>query len=271
LRCLFCKADSTASRSVEHIIPESLGNTTQTLPPGVVCDACNNYFAREVEKPFMDSPSVVLLRFHQEVISKRGRVPPIAGVMSPGVPVTLRRHPKSEIGMSADVPTESFDLIARAGKGELILPMEAPPPEARVVSRFLAKVALEALAQRLVGKSGGLEFLVDDAQFDPIRHHARRGTTPMWATHSRRIYDAHARWAGEDGQSFQVVHECDFLVTDSSEWHFVLALFGQEYVINMGGPDIDGYLRWLQEHDNASPLYYGKNAPGDGTPYRPAE
>jgi len=60
-------------------------------------------------------------------------------------------------------------------------------------------------------------------------------------------------------------------VTQSNEWYFVLALFGQEYTINMGGPDVDGYLLWLQEHDNASPLYYGKNAPRDGTPYRPAD
>ena len=63
MRCLFCRGDSTASRSVEHIVPESLWNTEHVLPPGVVCDACNNYFAREVEKPFLDSPAITRLRF----------------------------------------------------------------------------------------------------------------------------------------------------------------------------------------------------------------
>jgi hypothetical protein len=51
MRCPFFKSDSTASRSIEHIIPESLGNMTQILPPGVVCDGCNNYFSRKVEGP----------------------------------------------------------------------------------------------------------------------------------------------------------------------------------------------------------------------------
>jgi hypothetical protein len=55
MRCIFCKNDSSNSKSVEHIIPESLGNTTRTLPKGVVCDTCNNYFARKVEKPFLEA------------------------------------------------------------------------------------------------------------------------------------------------------------------------------------------------------------------------
>ena len=53
LRCLFCKADSSASRSREHIVPESLGNTEHVLEPGIVCDRCNNYFARNVEEPIL--------------------------------------------------------------------------------------------------------------------------------------------------------------------------------------------------------------------------
>jgi hypothetical protein len=27
----------------------------------------------------------------------------------------------------------------------------------------------------------------------------------------------------------------------------------------MGGPDIEGYLQWLRENGEASPLYSGKN------------
>src|SRR6267154_1084155 len=53
VRCIFCKQNSALSRSVEHIVPESLGNTQHILPIGVVCDACNNYLAREVEKPLL--------------------------------------------------------------------------------------------------------------------------------------------------------------------------------------------------------------------------
>ena len=52
VRCIFCKTKSSACVSVEHIIPESLGNTQHILPRGWVCDSCNNYMATKVEKPF---------------------------------------------------------------------------------------------------------------------------------------------------------------------------------------------------------------------------
>ena len=53
MRCLFCKKDSDETKSIEHIVPESLGNKSFVLPLGYVCDKCNNYFALRVEKPFM--------------------------------------------------------------------------------------------------------------------------------------------------------------------------------------------------------------------------
>src|SRR6476620_6715883 len=71
MRCIFCKADSKLSRSVEHVIPESLGNSTLVLPKGVVCDPCNNYFSREVEKPFLEAPAIRIMRFHQALESKK--------------------------------------------------------------------------------------------------------------------------------------------------------------------------------------------------------
>jgi hypothetical protein len=76
MHCIFCKKESSASKSREHIIPESLGNTTHCLPPGVVCDPCNSYFSREIEKPFLGSPAITLLRFRQGIPSKRGKIPP---------------------------------------------------------------------------------------------------------------------------------------------------------------------------------------------------
>ncbi len=48
----FCKQCSDLSNSVEHIIPESLGNKNHVLPKGIVCDRCNNYFTLKIEKMF---------------------------------------------------------------------------------------------------------------------------------------------------------------------------------------------------------------------------
>jgi len=36
MQCIFCHKDSSTSKSVEHIIPESLGNKHHFLPKGYV-------------------------------------------------------------------------------------------------------------------------------------------------------------------------------------------------------------------------------------------
>lgn len=43
--CIYCRKDSTSSKSAEHVIPASLG-CKDTLPLGFVCDGCNNYFSQ---------------------------------------------------------------------------------------------------------------------------------------------------------------------------------------------------------------------------------
>ena len=52
-----------------------------------------------------------------------------------------------------------------------------------------------------------------------------------------------------------MLHESQLLYTDRSELYACIAILGVEYTINLGGPEIDGYLSWLVEHDNISPLY----------------
>lgn len=77
MRCIFCKTDSSKSRGGEHIIPESLGNIDHTLPVGVVCDSCNNYFSHKIEKPLLDSDYFRHARFMHRVSNKEGRVPTV--------------------------------------------------------------------------------------------------------------------------------------------------------------------------------------------------
>ena len=74
-KCIFCKQDSTDSQSIEHIIPESLGNEELILDKGVVCDKCNNYFSREIEGPVLNLEGFKQLRFYELIESKRGRIP----------------------------------------------------------------------------------------------------------------------------------------------------------------------------------------------------
>lgn len=274
MRCLFCKEESSSAKSVEHIIPESLGNKTFILPRGYICDKCNNYFARKVEKPFLEHINMRLLRFHEAIPNKKNRIPSIDGIMG-STAVTLRKDiVDGDIVTGVEVPPDLFYEIAKKQeKIELIIPAlseDCLPTQSSVVSRFLAKIALEALADRLKGVEHSLDNLIDDQQFDAIRNHARLGIPREWIYSIRRIYATDTQWKLNDGENYQIIHECDFLLPNigevelkrdnvQSELYCIVALWGIEFAINMGGPEIDGYNDWLSKHDNISPLYFGKN------------
>jgi hypothetical protein len=261
MRCIFCKNDSSTSVSREHIIPESLGNTMHTLPPGVVCDACNNYFSRKVEKPFLESDSVRALRFEQALVSKKGKIPSLTGIITPiEAKVTLTRFPSGPIVASVDTNEEALGILEQSSGGHLIFPSPPGTPSGAVVSRFLAKIAVEAMAFRLLQQPEGLAYLADERQLDLIRDHARRGYTPNWPYHARPIYKRDQKWVDSFGSETQILHEFDVLATEWGEWFLVVAVFGIEFAINYGGPEIDGYLKWMKLNDYVSPLYSGKNA-----------
>jgi hypothetical protein len=261
MRCIFCKNPSDGSTSKEHILPESLGNSLHTLPPGIVCDSCNNYFSREVEKPFLESAAIRSLRFAEALPSKRGRIPPLNGVLTPvGSPAVVTRHNKGPFFADVQVPEDAIPKIAQLRTGKLLF--EAPPgfPTGKTVSRLLAKCGLEAMAWRLLSVSDWVEYLVNEKQLDQIRDHARKGYTSIWPYYVRPLYPSNKPWIENTGRVVQVMHEFDVLKTDWDEWFFIMVVFGMEFTINYGGPEIDGYQRWLRENGNVSPLYTGKNS-----------
>lgn len=206
MTCIFCKADSAASPVAVPMLPASFGITDNLVPPGAVCEQCQEYFVREVDRPFVETAGPALRR----------------------------------------CTTRDDD------------PMLASPGP--LVSRFMAKLALEVMGLRLPEGVGGIAYLAGETQFDPIRHHARYGTDREWPVHVRRIYHPVGITIADDGEIAQVVHECDILHTAQGEYYFVSVLFGVEFAINYGGPVVDGYEAWLRENDQASPLYSGPNA-----------
>lgn len=212
MRCIFCKSPSSSSISREHIIPESLGNTDHTLPRGVVCDACNNYFARKIEKPILDSPMIRLLRSDREIPNKRKRFP----TFTPGELPAL--------------------------------------PDYRLMSRFLAKTGLEALAFKTAQIPESNTELVDNIELDRLRAYARFDRGETWPFGYRSLYPVNAVFV-EGEIHYEVLHEFTILVTATMEYFLVLAILGVEFAINLGGPYLDGYEQWLMEHNHVSPLY----------------
>lgn len=151
MRCLFCKEDSSNAKSVEHIIPESLGNKTITLPLGYICDKCNNYLAREAEKPFLERMDMRLLRFQESIPSKKNKIPAITGIMD-GIPVEVKKDiHEGEVVFGIGMPEElllPFSLRLQ-GHHRMIVPAYSDdiiPSQDAITSRFVGKIALEALA-----------------------------------------------------------------------------------------------------------------------------
>lgn len=180
--------NSENSKSIEHIIPESLGNETHILPAGIVCDGCNNYLAREVEKPFLENDSIKSLRFEEGILSKKGRIPTVNGLLLDGqsnsqISLTrLSRFPGSILSQSPLI----FELKSEAlpgEKGRILIPkfdISTSFPDGMILSRFLGKIALEVLALRFSVHPEGIEYIVDEIQLDDIRNHVRYGKTKLY-------------------------------------------------------------------------------------------
>ncbi|WP_292533729.1 HNH endonuclease [Methylocystis sp.] len=146
MRCIFCLESDRPAYSVEHIIPESFGNTEHVLPRGVVCDPCNNYLARKVEKPLLDSIHFMNLRGRNVVSNKRGMVPLQYG-FCPGARTAVGVQFSSTEGLSIGAWSEADDkpfvkYVLGSSKGSVLVPLEGPIDE-RVLARFLGKIGYE--------------------------------------------------------------------------------------------------------------------------------
>ncbi len=263
MRCIFCKGDSNQSRSVEHIIPEALGNIEHVLPRGIVCDTCNNYFARKVEGPLLETQWFRHARSRQAIGNKRGFIPPMSGIV-PGARLGANvwlDGPKLTLGGLNERDHKLLCSALVSGRARSVYIPLVDTIDERLMSRFLAKVAVEILAERLMSVEGWEEPLIDDPQLDQLRRFARMGDKPAsWPFLRRRIYgEDDVRTEANGG--YQVLHEFTLLYTETLELYAVLCVFGEEFAINYGGPKIDGYAKWLKKHDGHSPLYLTDRLP----------
>ena len=79
--CLYCKGSDGPFNSVEHVIPESLGNQGLrgkppiVLPKGVVCDKCNNEKLSALDAALIEFPPISWIRMRYGVRTKSGAQP----------------------------------------------------------------------------------------------------------------------------------------------------------------------------------------------------
>jgi hypothetical protein len=182
--CLFCKSEGPYS-SVEHIIPESLGNDDLILE-GEVCDKCNSYFGQSVEQYVLDKTAIAFWRAFLRIKTKDGDEPSV-DLSQPekdkGVFPSV--HPEhDDIGLSSfpdgavsiDLHSENIvhRLLAQQRRGDETgqFKIVMTPKLLQMLGRFLWKVGIEILCE-------------DDpdharqARYDSARKYAREGHTGL--------------------------------------------------------------------------------------------
>ncbi|MES0489503.1 MAG: HNH endonuclease [Leptospirales bacterium] len=259
MRCIFCKKDSASSKSVEHIMPESIGSKKRVLPRGVVCDKCNNYFARKIEGPVLSHPSMRNLRAWYQVPNKRGKFPSLRGHIGGtdiGIGLRLDQEGKPKVETERSLDSKHLKVEFEAGlPNGFLFSIEMKPP-IREMSRFLCKMALETVAETFASVDGGTEEVVDAEFYDNIRTYTRYGTNyTEWPYSQRRIYPEKTMMRHpETNEWVQVGFGCCWFMNKHRETLFVFCFYGIEFVINVGGPSIRGYEEWLEENGNISPM-----------------
>ncbi|HKQ07430.1 MAG TPA: HNH endonuclease [Blastocatellia bacterium] len=260
-QCIFCKATTVSFTSNEHIVPESLGNTEHILPPGVVCDGCNNYFARKIEGPILGSDLLMQARHRNGIPSKRKRVPFQSMLSFPdALPLEMGIARDGSWYLSAADESDNDQFIKHLlnfDRLTAVFPV-AEKPERRLFSRFLLVMGIEYLAHRMLSVNDGiLTDHINNSALDEARRYSRFNEGGVdWPFHECQIYPE-GKWFldEETGLPYDIPHEFTLLYTPQQEMYFVIAIFGIQYTINLGGPEIEGFCDWLVANDNASPLY----------------
>lgn len=207
-------------------------------------------------------------RFRNAIPSKKGRIPPLEIVYcSGGIELGMYRTIKGRQGLYPIDEVNSkklIDYLRKHNTGKLYIPVPGSPAP-YTVGQFLAKVGLEILTHRVMHFPGWEESVVFRKELDELREFARYGSkNKLWPYYERRIYGEHEKRIDANENAYETMHEFDLLYTRDQELFSVICILGVEYTINLGGPEIDGYLKWLEENNYESPLYTGKNIQKSG-------
>ena len=270
MECIFCHKDCYTSKSIEHIVPESLSNKQHVLPNGYVCDACNHYFAIKIEKELLSQPYFISMRSRNEILTKKGKVVK-EKMIFPGalksceVEIKITRN-----GLIASFNDIGLYELIKTGKIRTMIGPYIPEPEYpnTIMSRFLAKCAYEYFLY-IIGKDK-YDLCVQEllgSKFDvlkDLREYARYGKGKYWQYNQRRIYSEGDCFINQsENIRYEILHEMKFFPTEykrypngnvEAEIYFIMCIVGIEYAICISDSNISGYQKWLKKHNDISPL-----------------
>ncbi|AHB08276.1 hypothetical protein U875_05145 [Pandoraea pnomenusa 3kgm] len=92
--------------------------------------------------------------------------------------------------------------------------------------------------------------MVDEPALDELRNFVRRGSGPrQWPVARRQLYSPDTVFSGDD-EDHEILHEYELLLraidkaNDLYAVYISLVLFGEEFVLNMCGPTLNGFEAW---------------------------
>lgn len=152
-----------------------------------MCDKCNNYFARKIESPFLNSEAVLQLRQELEIPNRDGKEVnrfanlPTKNIMqiSQDIHLVMSQEDKTE----EEVERAVFEYQKYLKRTDEIL----IKPDYNL-SRLLAKMAIEAFAYKCLDDGDVLDYIIEEEALKKIREYVRYGGSIIWEYHARRIY-----------------------------------------------------------------------------------
>jgi hypothetical protein len=163
--CLYCKESDVQFNTVEHVIPESLGNQAfgstppLLLPKGVVCDKCNHEKLSFLDAALIEFPPISQTRMLYSVRSKSGALPTTKlgnarlRMLAPG---------KIELAPSSSKKAFQFDRDKGRFTMQLNSHLRMTPDYRRTITRALSKMTLGCMYLKEP------EVALSE-RFDPIR------------------------------------------------------------------------------------------------------
>lgn len=137
--CLFCRRRHAEFTSVEHILPEGLGNRLMMLPRGWVCDRCNHGPLATVDQALVEFPGLAMLRVMRGVPRKGDKLPTARWTHAHAYIDTVAKVPaiEAEHGARVERIEGGFSVTLNKSWGR-------STKQRANVGRALYKIALEA-------------------------------------------------------------------------------------------------------------------------------
>lgn len=230
-KCLFCLKTSGPFLRVEHPIPESLGNDDFSLPPGFVCDPCNQYFGAKIEQRILDAPPFSVERIRGAVKTKKGK---LAKLQNNNLLIRSSGIWDRVFFAGAKEPVES---ILQQG----VLYVTPPSDYGNFLARFLLKIGIELLSM-----SDDVDVFAPE--FNAARNCARYGTqVDCWnvgyGLYPNRKDLVVATREDEIGSlETRQVYEYSLGAMPSGDVTFFFSYFTHCFSCNLSAPALDEYL-----------------------------